>query len=499
MTCLDYSPDGQYVATGGIDSKLKLWSLQSGFCFVTFTEHQGPVTSLQFAKRKQVLFSASVDGTVRAFDLIRYRNFKTFTSPVPEQFSCLAADPSAEIVCAGSQDSFEIYMWSVQTGNLLEIISGHSGPISSLQFSPTSGFLCSSSWDKTVMIRDVFSRDDSSETFTHSAEVLSVCFSPDGKKLASTDISGKISVWNTDSGDLVNEISVGRDITPGRKQEDLTKSGKNSGKYFSTISFITDGSSLLCGGNTPHVCIYDLSSQNLLKKFTITKNMSIDGIKPELNSKEMTEAGPVSLIDVDAENSDLEDRIDNSLPGVKNADPSQRKKKQEVRTSCVKFSPTGSSFSCSTTEGLFIYSLNSTLNFDPFDLELEITPASCLQALKSAQYLKSLCMSFRLGEMVITESVVNGIPPGDIPHVLQKLPEKYVEKLIKYLSFSEKLENDEVGKNRPGFRIQFLLVWCTNLFKFHANYMYSNHLLFNPSLVALSKKISKIYNDSSRV
>ena len=51
----------------------------------------------------------------------RYRNFRTFTSPRPVQFSSLAVDFSGELVSAGAQDSFEIFIWSMQTGRLLEV------------------------------------------------------------------------------------------------------------------------------------------------------------------------------------------------------------------------------------------------------------------------------------------------------------------------------------------------------------------------------------------
>lgn len=51
----------------------------------------------------------------------RYRNFRTFTSPQPVQFSSLAVDCSGELVSAGAQDSFEIFLWSMQTGRLLEV------------------------------------------------------------------------------------------------------------------------------------------------------------------------------------------------------------------------------------------------------------------------------------------------------------------------------------------------------------------------------------------
>lgn len=51
----------------------------------------------------------------------RYRNFRTFTSPRPVQFSCLAIDSTNEFVAAGAQDVFEIYVWSMKMGHLLEV------------------------------------------------------------------------------------------------------------------------------------------------------------------------------------------------------------------------------------------------------------------------------------------------------------------------------------------------------------------------------------------
>ena len=45
---LSYSPDGQIIATGGADSKVKLWNVNSGFCFVTFPEHTASVTDIVF-------------------------------------------------------------------------------------------------------------------------------------------------------------------------------------------------------------------------------------------------------------------------------------------------------------------------------------------------------------------------------------------------------------------------------------------------------------------
>lgn len=78
-------------------AQVKLWTVASGFCFVTFSEHTAPVTAVSFLPTSSAAVSASMDGTVRAWDLLRYRNFRTMTSPTPVQFASLAVDPAGEV------------------------------------------------------------------------------------------------------------------------------------------------------------------------------------------------------------------------------------------------------------------------------------------------------------------------------------------------------------------------------------------------------------------
>lgn len=51
--------------------QVKVWNSTSGLCFVTFTEHASSVTGVAFTSSGFVVVSASLDGTVRAFDLHR--------------------------------------------------------------------------------------------------------------------------------------------------------------------------------------------------------------------------------------------------------------------------------------------------------------------------------------------------------------------------------------------------------------------------------------------
>lgn len=62
------------------------------------------------------IITSSLDGSVRAFDLSRFQNFRTLVAGVSGvQFVSLAVDAVGAIVVAGSQGSENsAYVWSLQ-------------------------------------------------------------------------------------------------------------------------------------------------------------------------------------------------------------------------------------------------------------------------------------------------------------------------------------------------------------------------------------------------
>ena len=285
MRCMAYSPDGVVICTGGEDGKLKLWNASSGFCYVTLEQsHQAPITAICFANASVVL-SASLDGTVRAHDLHRYRTFKTFTTPTPVQFLSLAVDPSGEIITAGSMDPFHVYAWNLQTGKLLDMLTGHQGPVCSLAYQSSGGILASASWDGTVKLWDLYKGNVPSESLQHTSDVVCVTFRPDGKELCTGTIGGLLSFWDVEHAKLKFEIDGRRDIAGGRKINDrMTASNNASSRYFTSVCYSADGSCVLAGGNSKYVCIYEISQQILLKKFQVTFNRSLDGVLDEVRN-----------------------------------------------------------------------------------------------------------------------------------------------------------------------------------------------------------------------
>jgi periodic tryptophan protein 2 len=274
MNALDFSSDGHYVATGGDDGKVKLWSMSSGFCFATFADHTAPITGIKFIGKAagKAILSCSLDGTVRAHDLLRYKNFRTLTTPAPVQFNCLAVDSSGEIVCAGALDPFNIYVWSIHTGRLLDVLAGHEGPVACLRFAEGSGVLASGSWDGTLKLWDVYS-STCSETMEHGCDVLALCFRPDGKVVCTATTNGNLTFWDVESGSQLSTIEGRRDIAGGRHSTDrVTADNSVRSKFFTTVAFSADGSCVLAGGKSKYVCIYNVASGTLVKKFQLSHN-----------------------------------------------------------------------------------------------------------------------------------------------------------------------------------------------------------------------------------
>ncbi|KAA6375395.1 MAG: putative WD repeat protein, partial [Streblomastix strix] len=218
VSCCDFSSDASLLATGANDGKVKVWQTNSGFCIATFAEHNNAIVAVRFLPRN-ALAAASHDGTVRLFDLKRYRTFRvlvppSITSSSAESgstglinavagatavsncsLSSVVCDTSGTIIAAGCVDTTGssgvgeasgpvgngVALWSVQTGQLLDFLSGHSGPVSCVSFSSETTLLASGSWDGDVRVWDIFEKKGEKKgaaVLNHSSEVIAVHFSP---------------------------------------------------------------------------------------------------------------------------------------------------------------------------------------------------------------------------------------------------------------------------------------------------------------------------------
>ncbi|KIW80018.1 hypothetical protein Z517_06633 [Fonsecaea pedrosoi CBS 271.37] len=486
MTTLTYSPDSSRIITGADDGLIKVWDVSSGFHIATFSEHNSAVTASAYSKRGNILFTSSLDGSVRAWDMLRYRNFRTFTAPQRLSFSCLAVDPSAEVVCAASHDSFDIHIWSVQTGALLDRLAGHEGPISTLAFTPDGRHLVSGSWDHTIRVWSVFDRSQSSETLQLMSDLLCIAVRPDSAQIAASTLDGQLTFWNLNTSIQESGFDGRRDVSGGRTLTSRRTAASTPGtKSFNSIVYSADGSCLLAAGNSKYICLYSVSTLTLIKKFTISINLSLDGTQEFLNSAAIMSNGlPKDMLDTEGEASDLEDRIDRSLPGAKRGrDATARTIRPEVRVADVEFAPTGRSFCAASTEGLLIYSLDNVgmEDFDPFDLDIDVTPQNvrAILAQEEPEYLKALIMAFRLNDKPLLRQAYEAVPFGSVPLLVRELPKVYLGKLL--MLIAQQMENHP--------HLEFALRWLGEILSVHGRYIKERHGEFAAELRSILRGV----------
>ncbi|KAL6776538.1 UTP1 [Auxenochlorella protothecoides x Auxenochlorella symbiontica] len=416
-----FSPDGGLLATAGDDARVKVWTPATGFCFVTFRDHAAPVTALAWLPTGHGLLSASLDGTVRAWDLVRYRCFRTLTTPDPAQFVSLALDPAGEVACAGTRDGFQVYVWSLKTGRLLDVLAGHEGPVVGLAFAPGAPLLASASWDGSVRTWDVFAGRGGVERLQHSHDVLALAWRPDARQLAAATLDGGVTLWDPHDAVVEGTISGRRDVAGGRLASDARTAGNtSSGRAFTSLAYSPDGALLFAGGASRYVCVYDVAERVLLRRFATTANASLDGVRDMLNSKNMSDAGPLDAINDGSDDDDLLPdtlaRRDDDLPGARRV--------AVARVRAVALSPSGRSWAAATTSGVALYSLDAAgaAAFDPTDLAEGVTPEAALRALRSGAHLRALLLALRLGEAELTRHVLLSTPREHVPGVVRLLP-----------------------------------------------------------------------------
>lgn len=236
---LAYSPNGQWLASGGWERSIHLWNTETGTLDQTFEGHQGNVNTLAFSPDGTLLASASDDLTVRLWDVESGQQTATFEHE--DRVTSLVFSPDETSLITGSRDEL-VRLWEVETQEVMQTFEGHEnwvlsvdissdgeqiisgsadgtirvwnvdngesvvimpdGPeneiisVNSVQFSPDHQLIAAGLSDQSVRVWDTETQERIIRLGGHETGVLSVAFSPDGKQLATASVDGMILLWH---------------------------------------------------------------------------------------------------------------------------------------------------------------------------------------------------------------------------------------------------------------------------------------------------------------
>jgi len=146
-----FSPDGSLLASTPDRYALKVWDLKSKTLLQEIpTSFTGAINSIAFSQDGTKLATGHYDGVIHLWETAKFSLLKTLqTEGVVES---LAFSPDNLLLASGqSYKGQNVQLWSVETGELLQTLPGHTHAVENLTFSPNGALLVSASYDGSVL------------------------------------------------------------------------------------------------------------------------------------------------------------------------------------------------------------------------------------------------------------------------------------------------------------------------------------------------------------
>jgi WD40 repeat protein len=234
------SNDNKWVLSAGKDKKLRIWDLQSGELVQTFNETEGEITSIAITDDNSKIAVGSKDKLIYIFEPNKPTHSKRFSGHLKEVNS-VDFNSSGDKVLSGSADG-TVKEWQTDNAQLIRTIQAHKGWVRCVQYSPDNSLIASGGDDAQINIYNAVNGELLSNILAHKNWVQTIQFSPDGKYLAS---------GGHDNYVILLEAQTGRVIFNSDKRE----------YFIVSLAFSPNGKELLSNAlYSDKLTLWDLSS-----------------------------------------------------------------------------------------------------------------------------------------------------------------------------------------------------------------------------------------------
>jgi RNA polymerase sigma factor (sigma-70 family) len=270
------SPDGKILALSDRNNKIHLWDTVAGKEERVLEDLAAPVAGLAFSPDGRRLVSNEGRGSFQFWrvDTGKKEDQWQTNTTVIFRGQTLAFSPDGKYL-AGAESGRQVnnrnslHLWDVATGEEVRVLRGHGGDVWFLCFSPDGKTLASCGADGTIRLWDVETGRDLHPSDGHGGMVTSLAFLPDGKSLVSSSGDRTIRVWDAHTGKEQRRMEVPRKEVPAT--------------FPWTPFMTTDGRGLLAGNDDKKICFWDASTGKecrdplVLEKQVLSLALSPDG------------------------------------------------------------------------------------------------------------------------------------------------------------------------------------------------------------------------------
>ena len=128
----------------------------------------------------------------------------------PAEVNSVNFSSNGKYIASNSNKSVKI--WEVQTSKCIATLNGHENLVTSVCFSPNGRHIASGSYDKTVKIWEVETSKCIETLKGHENLVTRLCFSPDGKYIASGSDDSTVKLWEVETSKCIETLQGHEDL-----------------------------------------------------------------------------------------------------------------------------------------------------------------------------------------------------------------------------------------------------------------------------------------------
>ena len=190
------SADGKYVIGAATPySGIRTWDLETGELIDKFKTGGGYRTFAISSDNNYIIYQKGKKKGIYVWDVSSRNVIRELKTKKIGWVYALVITPDMKYVISGSFNKL-IHVWDFSTGEKINTIEGHKGPVFSLALTPNGKYLISGSRDRTIKIWEVSSCQLIHTLTGHKSSVGTVAVSPDGKYIASGSTDQTIKIWD---------------------------------------------------------------------------------------------------------------------------------------------------------------------------------------------------------------------------------------------------------------------------------------------------------------
>ena len=153
VTCVNYSPNGNFIVTGGNDNKVKIWQ-NTGVLLYTCNGHTDDITNVKVSSDNHYIISSSKDNQIKIWDASTGSLVRTIIGHTDDVNGIAISTDGSKIVSVSSDSSCKI--WDFNNGNLLSTFGvPDSGAVNAVAWSPNANYIVTGNVLSDVVLWDV--------------------------------------------------------------------------------------------------------------------------------------------------------------------------------------------------------------------------------------------------------------------------------------------------------------------------------------------------------